>query len=252
MTEAHPSYPSPTIQEALCEIHFRLPAGVEWKPSWFGEFFKHLQPDFPEFEPAQRMGLQLQIGPHGAGQALMPPRYRMSFRHSKKNLILQLSESTLTVNVLPKYPGWTDMRQDILSAWEKARESVNPSSVERIGLRYINRIDREQAGEPAGAWLAANEYLPRSVLASKPGFLARVVVRPEENRRLIVTLGETPDDRNEMSAIILDIDCILERDTAVESHDIGSAIDQLHDAAWGAFSSSTTPRLQGLLNVSRA
>lgn len=35
----HPTYPNPTIVEALCEIHFRFPEGTEWKPTLVGEFF---------------------------------------------------------------------------------------------------------------------------------------------------------------------------------------------------------------------
>ena len=60
MTSEHPTYPNPTIQEAVCEIHFRLPDGVEWKPALLGELFKHIQPDFPELEPVTQIGIQFQ------------------------------------------------------------------------------------------------------------------------------------------------------------------------------------------------
>ncbi len=33
MSSEHPTYPNPTITEAVCDIHFRLPEGKEQSPS---------------------------------------------------------------------------------------------------------------------------------------------------------------------------------------------------------------------------
>ncbi len=41
MNSGYPTYPNPTITEAVCDIHFRLPQEKEWKPSLPGELFKH-------------------------------------------------------------------------------------------------------------------------------------------------------------------------------------------------------------------
>jgi len=37
MHSGYPTYPNPTITEAVCDIHFRLPQEKEWKPSFPGE-----------------------------------------------------------------------------------------------------------------------------------------------------------------------------------------------------------------------
>jgi hypothetical protein len=58
MNSRHPTYPNPTITEAVCDIHFRLPQEKEWKPSLPGELFKHIQNEYPEMEPVLEMGLQ--------------------------------------------------------------------------------------------------------------------------------------------------------------------------------------------------
>ena len=50
MISAHPSYPNPTIAEALCEVHWQFPAGREWKSSLPGELFKHIQDEYPEMD----------------------------------------------------------------------------------------------------------------------------------------------------------------------------------------------------------
>lgn len=48
MNSGHPTYPNPTITEAVCDIHFRLSQEKEWRPSFPGELFKHIQTE-PSF-----------------------------------------------------------------------------------------------------------------------------------------------------------------------------------------------------------
>ena len=47
----HPSYPNPTVQEAICEIFFGLPEGASRNARWFSEYFKGGRSEF-SFEPA--------------------------------------------------------------------------------------------------------------------------------------------------------------------------------------------------------
>jgi len=48
MNSRYPAYPNPTITEAVCDIHFRLPQEKVWRPSFPGELFKHLQNEYPD------------------------------------------------------------------------------------------------------------------------------------------------------------------------------------------------------------
>ena len=68
----HPSYPNPMIAEALCEVHFELQEGAQWKPSLPGELFKGVQDEYPEMEPIQEMGVQFEAVPAGLAQTDPP------------------------------------------------------------------------------------------------------------------------------------------------------------------------------------
>lgn len=248
MSEEHPSYPNPTIHEALCEIHFQLPDGVSWQPSLPGELFKRIQSEFPKLEPATQIGFRLQVGPGEVEQAFFPPQQRMRYRHESRNLLLQLSEGIFTVNELEKYPGWEQMRSDILRYWETAREVTEPGAVTRIGLRYINRIQRTLPDERAGDWLAPSDFVAGSALSSLPGFLSRVQTRLDPQRRLIVTVTDTFDAvGQDTQPIVLDIDCIVQKQIGVQHGDIAREIDELHNLVWRVFRASKTPRLERFL-----
>ena len=142
------------------------------------------------------------------------------------------------------------MSKDILDAWAAAREVIKPASITRIGLRYINRIDQNHPDESPGDWLAPSDYIPKAALSSLPGFLSRLEVRTTKDSRRIVTLGEaisSPDSPQGARAILLDIDCIVEKEIGVDDQAIIEEIAALHDAAWEIFAASRTPRLEQLL-----
>ena len=60
----HPNYPNPIILEAICEIAFELPTNSVWNIEWFGEFYKHLQSDFPIFYPTNLQSICYKSNSH--------------------------------------------------------------------------------------------------------------------------------------------------------------------------------------------
>jgi uncharacterized protein (TIGR04255 family) len=248
MTSAHPSDPNPTIAEALCEIHFRQPPGKVWPPTAFGDFFKRIQREYPEMQPVVDLGVQFEAGSLGVGQTLLPPRPRMRYKHATRPLLLQLVENVFTLNVLAPYPGWGVMRREVLRVWQQLKRVLEPSVITRIGLRYINRIDRQAKDEPAGAWLVAGDYIAPAVLRSAPGFLSRVETRPAMDNRLIITLGDAaPEGESLYGAIIFDIDRIAEQELPPEREDVARQIDRLHRHVREVFDSSKSTKLDQLL-----
>jgi len=241
----HPSYPFPTVVEALCEVHFQLSQGQTWKPSLPGALFKRIQNEFPEMEPALELGVQLELGPHGVAQKVLPHRQRTRFKHATRPLCLQLGENVFTVNLLPKYPGWETMRKDVLKAWKQAQETLQPSTVTRIGLRFINCIERESQEDRPANWLKATDYIPPGVLTSEPGFLSRVEARLDSQNRIIVTLGFQSEGAH--GAVVLDIDRIVETEFPPDVEALGDAMDRLHEDVWYAFNSAKGDKLERLL-----
>lgn len=242
MSAEHSAFSNPTIREALCEIHFTLPEGVVWDSAIYGRFFKHVEGEFPELEPVTSAGLQMQLPSGRVG--FLPPHSRMRYKHASRNLLLQLSEGIITVNLLPKYGGWTQMQADIALAWSWTKDIVMPTGIARIGLRYINFIPKANKDEVPGDWLAPNAYVASAVLASQPGFLSRAEVHSTRQRKAIVTVGEAVE--GERSMLVLDTDCIEEAEKD-QSLELQPTISLLHDTAWQIFSSFLTTRLKAFL-----
>ena len=247
--KAHPNYPNPTIAEALCELHFKLADGVDWKSTLPGEVFKQIQGEFPEMEPVQEVSLGLDIGQRGAGtKALATTKTRFRFKHRDRPILVQLSDQTFTLNALPRYPGWRTMAADLERLWARISKIIQVSAITRIGLRYINKVAKENPNQPASDWFKESNFIPKDVLAATGRIVCRVDVDRDAENRVIVTLGTQPaDDADEYGSFVLDIDRIVQREIAIDPRAVCSEADRLHDDAWGIFESAKTERLERLL-----
>lgn len=244
----HPPYSSPIIAEAVCEIHFRLPAEATWPPSLPGEFFKHIQDEYPVMETLQDIGLQFEVGPGGVRQQFAPPKLRIRFRHHSRPVLLQLAENTLTINFLPPYPGWESMRITVLEAWHRSLEVFEPAVMTWISLRYINRIERAAIHERPKDWLNTTDYIPAGVLCSDRGFVSRVETHLDPQNRLLVTVADqAPTEASRFGAIIFDIDRIVEREMLPEESILEQEMNRLHTDVWTIFAAARTERLIRLL-----
>lgn len=244
----HPSFPSPCIAEALCEIRFsafKQPGGPH-----AGEFFKQIQPDFPEVEPIAEVGVQVQMDKEGLGHRLLAPRQRLRFKHREKPLYLQLGSDLLVVNLLATYPGWTQMKAEVLDAWSKAyRVHGQGTAIHGLTLRYINRIERENLAEQTSAWLRPTDVIPAAALRSDPGFLLRLEVQREG--RTAVTLGDEPTPAGSGS-LVLDIERTMNLLMASftpepDLESLAMTLDHLHNDIWRIFDDARTEKLTALL-----
>jgi uncharacterized protein (TIGR04255 family) len=244
----YPRYSRPAIIEALCEIYFSLPEGQGWSGAIPGRFFRRIQDEFPEMEADQVIGVDVVIGTAGREEQTLRPRLRTRFRHQKRPLLLQLSEGIFTVNVLAPYPGWQQVRTDVIAGWEHVLHEIQPVTISRIGLRYINRFPRQTADERAAIWLRASKYLAPGVLASLPGSISRVEAYLAEHEQLIVTLGyQPPEELLAYGAVILDLDRITRQQRSVHVDALIEAMEQLHDDVWQAFATAKSDHLEQYL-----
>ena len=249
MTSGYPAYPNPTITEAVCDIHFRLSQEKVWRPSFPGELFKHIQNEYPEMEPVLEMGLQFEFGPLGTGTKFVPQRQKVRFKHGTRPLILQLAEDSLSISTLSPYQGWETMHHDVLAAWQRVEEVLQPEVINRIGLRYINRITKETAQDRPSTWFVANDYISAGFLRSGPGFLLREEIHVDAENILIITLGDPQLEADGgHGTIIFDLDRIVEREVPTGQEVLMQEMDRLHTDVWEVFSSAKGEKLEALLN----
>jgi uncharacterized protein (TIGR04255 family) len=129
-------YKNPPLVEAVFEYFF---SSTEWTSIIPGLFYSEIKDKFPNISQNKGGfgvtfdGKGLRIG--GGNSDLT------QYKNQEGNTIIQLSSNMLTVNKLPKYEGWESFIEIIINAVEALKMIINITKVERIGLKFLNKID---------------------------------------------------------------------------------------------------------------
>jgi uncharacterized protein (TIGR04255 family) len=131
---------SPLI-EVVFEISFN--AANKWNDVIPGLFYSKIEKRFPKISPRIN-----NIGITNNSLQVAKSVNTTLYKNEEENTIVQLSNNIFSVNKLPNYEGWDKFISDIDYAYKSFREIIelhlSPIQVNRIGLRYINKIDIEK------------------------------------------------------------------------------------------------------------
>lgn len=225
----HPSYPNPTIQEALCEIQFV--SNASQFGSDFARVWQRIQPVFPALETYVDVLLPVE---NGVLQGSLPCRPRFLLRHANRQVLVQLSPGSFTLNTLSPYLGWQTMREDILEAWSGVQEALTLSEVNRISLRYIDRVPQPPHLIGLGRWLNAGDYVPQTVAIATPPFQSRVQTGAATGGTMTLTISHQnapgPD-----AAMIADFERVIAEVHPSSPAKIVERLDALHEDIWQLF-----------------
>ena len=237
----HPSYPSPTIQEALCEIRF--PVGPEQFPAQFSRVWDRLRDDFPQMET------YVDVLPPPAANVILngplPTQPRFVLRHKTRQFLLQFIPGAFTLNTLSPYLGWQTMREDIERAWQSVQEILAPPFLTNVSVRYVNRIPL--AADNTHGWLEAGGYLPATVVNAVPPFQFRVQTGTGTPSVTTLTIGPPLGPGEPDPVMLVDIERNLIGEFSAETAKIMAQADALHEDVWDIFKAIKGPRWNDIL-----
>lgn len=236
-------YKNPPLVEAVCE--FRLTQNTHWDLTIPGLFYEGVKEEFPHREQRSVQELQVTQEPQGFRQELRVAERVLLFSQDRK-LLVQLGPRLLVVNALKPYPAWQGFKPRIEKAWDRLQEIIDVQGLERIGLRYINRIELPETeavvelGNYFDFHITIGPRLPR-VMAS---FIAGAEFSYKEGRDRCRVQLTPATGSGEKSAVILDIDYFLVRPRAVEVSDALEWVEEAHTQVEEIFEGCITDRLR--------
>src|SRR5262249_23262099 len=135
-------YRNPPIEEALCELRFVPgPEADSTAPARFYERAKSSYSGKPQTQPFVAAHLQFEPQTAGSQMAMRQEGVKVLFPDAQGRRLVGLGKHLLSVHVLRPYPGWQEFRCRIEEALKAYQEADPPTGVQRIAVRYINRIE---------------------------------------------------------------------------------------------------------------
>ncbi len=209
LTESFPHLDKAPIVEAVIEIRVR--AQTEWIES---EVTKRLKAELPGYPTLlsmnaiqQEFSFGMQIPPKTAVRELGWSGLR--FQSSDNLHVAQFNRDSFVFSRLQPYQSWQYLEEEAMRLWKLHTQVAQPTEVQRLGVRFINRIPMKPQETRFEDYIEPHPETPRGLNLPFLNFLHRetlVVPGSDYGINLTKTL-EFPQDRNMQGvSIILDVD----------------------------------------------
>ncbi len=136
----------------------------------------------------------------------------------------------------------------ILKRVEDYWNAASPRTMQRVGLRYINRYEFPVDEFNAQTIFRIYPYIPEEIDGRARPFFMRVEHRYAESERLVLTFGETDSGREDTVAVLLDLNHVFLNLESPDPSNLDEKLELAHDRVQGAFEACITDRIRALLD----
>jgi uncharacterized protein (TIGR04255 family) len=235
-------YQNPPLVEAVCE--FRLTQDTNWDMTIPGLLYEKVRNEFPHREQRLIQEIDLTQSPEGIQQQIRTSERILLFSENR-NIFVQLGPRLIAINSVKPYPSWAGFKPKIEKAFDSLSNIIEVKGLQRIGLRYINRI------EISGFHLKLEDYFQFYLFLGPqlPQELASFIAGGEFNfangrDRCRVQLGSIPVSITDSFSVHLDIDYFLFQEKGVKMGEAIEWVDKAHDRVEEVFEGCINDRLR--------
>jgi len=238
-------YANPPIEEAVCE--FRLTPETRWDLTVPGLLYERLKETFPQKEQRMIQEVELTQGPEGLQQQIRTSE-RLWFFTEDRKMLAQVGPRLLAVNALKPYPHWEGFKPRIDMVWKSLQETVEVQGLERIGLRYINRIELPAPNVKFDEYFDFYPFVGQRLPQHIAYFLAAVEFSYADDRdHCRVQLAPIRLSGKEgKAAFMLDLDYFLTRPRGVAAADALAWVEEAHSRVEEVFEGCITDKLRNM------
>ncbi len=243
-------YENPPIQEALCEIFFSQP---EWDNTMPGLFYEQIKKDHPNKTQIKQLNVEVNVGDNKHAAKFSDNEDRIQFRNVDGSQIVQLASNLLVVNQLRPYPHFEAWLPVVRSTFEIYDRFAKPKGIEKIGVRYINRVLIPKLKIQMEDYFNVYPQLPKELGDQHGPFMMRFELFPKNPKhQLFITFATSPSNEPNSIAFALDI---YDTFSNPESKSVDSVIKiaaESHDNILTAFENSIKDSLRAVFQEKKA
>jgi uncharacterized protein (TIGR04255 family) len=239
-------YAQPPIQEAICEVHFKLPAPLDKgdiehiKPIWEG--------GYPTQQMVTEQNLEVRLSMDKVDTKSTATGHKLIARSADGKNLAQLGPKFIAVNRLNPYLGWEEsFRGTIWSRLSEAQSVFNFQEIERIGLRYINKIELPEQPARWAEWFAVPLPVAGSLGECGGVFQFHFEQALSANLQTYINFLNLPTPPSASTTIILDIDVIWRGSEAVAG--AKHLLEAVHDPHRDLFEGYLLDKTRALFKV---
>lgn len=238
-------YEKPSVSEAICE--FRFEPSQPWDSTVLGLVYDKLKGDFPKKKQLKGFQIQFQIVRQERPERFGGGPYHMQFLRDDQRALVQLGPDILSVNHFRPYPKWSVFKSMIATAIDVYCQVAKPKGVQRMGLRYINRIEIPKHPVRIEDYVLALPSIPEHIPQVFSSWVQRVEIPFEDDDGLLVLQsGSAPEQEQEGTTFLLDLDFLTQRQETMTLESIMERVENAHNRVEFAFEDCVTDEARQL------
>ena len=230
-------YTNPPLREAVCE--FRFQEGEAWDQAIPGLIYAAMRAQFPRRLSTAQSQVVASSGMQSLeGSFPQPPQFELQlireepfrfWREEDESGYIGVAPYRLSVHHFNPYPSWKRYREIIVQGVRNYLEVVEPSQIQRIGLRYINDIDLGEGGYTLEDFFNFYPFVGSNIPQDLSFFHCMVQAEFENGRDLLtLQIASLPQTVGDNVGVTLDLDYFLARPGAIGMDSIQDWLEVAH------------------------
>lgn len=226
-------YKNPPIIEAVCE--FRFERGSPWDLAVPGLVYEKIRHTFPKRKPIRDVQLGVRQLDAGLEQEVKTTE-RIRFLRDDEKAFIQVGPDQVAIHQLKPYPSWQEFQPLIMEGFNAYREAASPKGIQRIGLRYINRIEIPGEKVKLEDHFEFYPFVGAKLPQVHGSFIVGIEVPHKDSRDMLrVKLVSISSSAPNIVAILHDLDYFLAKPGDVAVDGISEWISIAHDKVEDVF-----------------
>jgi len=157
--------------------------------------------------------------------------------------IAQFREDGFTFNRLRPYTSWEPVTDEARRLWRLYVDVAGPTSVVRVGARYINHIQIPEPIRAYSKYFTAPLPVPPTLDTPLRSFLTRILTPARaDGVHLSITQALVEDQDPDRATILLDIDAYVAREFDPSDPELWNSLERIRVAKNAAFFESITEK----------
>lgn len=240
--EEFENLPHAPIVEAV--IHWRAPPGKKLEPEpLLLELIQRL-PNYPNPQRQHVLGVDAGFGPERESLQQSRSWHGFRFETKDKRHVAQFTRNGFVFSRLRPYENWEQFASEAQRLWRVYRDLLEPSEVERLGVRFINQITPVRL-DKLGRLLALPPRSPPSMRLPLKTFMHQnrfEIPNYPYNLNVIQTIQPPGPPQSESFRLILDLDVFTTQPIAIDDQGLQQHLREMRWIKNKAFFTYVKPK----------
>ena len=241
------AYKKPPIIEAVIEIRFADSINDQ-------QLEKLISKQKSKFNIQKIEEVELKISPQAEASAHAETKtnlvgYKLISNTDTSNIV-QVKNNAISVSRLPPYEGWPALLDDLKKYYSwYTNKKFKP--LNRIGVRYINRIDipADEGKIEIEDYFKIFPHVPKTKFPDMNRFLVQTVAAIDNDKLLTINLHSTPSPLLKHVSMIFDLDVAQQTNLPINESKLFELLEVIRDKKDAFFEDLLTPKCKRLFSL---